>query len=275
MDSNELLRYYDLEERIAAQPNDMRREETPHVIRHVPLAPKTGFRNGFISYSRLDEDMVEQAIDEQIRFFDSLGVGFEWKVYSHDTPPDLRQRLAMRGFEIEDAEAIMALVLDDAPPLLLAPISHDVRRLEDPDLLDDVMAVQRAVWQRDLAGQAGDLRDTMIMHPELIAVYAAYDDGQPVASARLYYDGRSPFVSLWGGSTVATHRKRGFYTALLAVRVQEAIRRGAAFVTIDASPMSRPIVARFGFQHLTTAYACNWPGGSKTVGSRQKAVGRE
>jgi predicted acetyltransferase len=88
-----------------------------------------------------------------------------------------------------------------------------------------------------------------------------------VASARLYHDSRSPFASLWGGSTVATHRKQGFYTALLAVRVQEAIRRGARYLTIDASPMSRPIVARFGFMHLTTAYACNWS--AEAVNSRQ------
>ena len=258
MDSNELLRLYDLEERITAQPNDMRREVTPYGIRHVPLAPKTGFRNGFISYSHLDEGAVESAIDEQIRFFEDLGVGFEWKVYSHDTPPDLRQRLAARGFEVEDAEAIMALVLDEAPPQLLKPVAHDVRLLDDPDQLDDYMAVQRQVWQKNLAGQAGHLRDSMIMHPDLTAVYVAYDQGEPVASARLYYDSRSPFASLWGGSTVTSHRKRGFYTALLAVRVQEAIRRGARYLTIDASAMSRPIVASFGFMHLTTAYACNW-----------------
>lgn len=255
-----MLVLYDREERILAQHAGMQREETSYVIRHVPLEPRSGYRDGFISYSRLAEHEVAPAIDQQVRFFDALGLSFEWKVYEHDTPPDLRQRLAACGFEIEEAEAIMALALDEAPPALLAPLTHDVRRLEDPDQLDDVMAVQRAVWQKDLAGQAGDLRDTMIMHPELIAVYAAYDRGQPVASARLYYDGRSPFASLWGGSTVASHRKRGFYTALLAVRVQEAIRRGARFLTIDASPMSRPIVARFGFQRLTTAYACNWPG---------------
>lgn len=258
MNAQELLALYDREERILAQPSGMQREETNYVIRHVPLEPRSGYRDGFISYSRLAEHQVAPAIDQQVRFFDALGLSFEWKVYEHDTPPDLRQRLAAYGFEVEEGEAIMALELDQAPASLLAPVTHDVRRLDDPDQLDDVMAVQRAVWQKDSAGQAGDLRDTMIMHPELIAVYAAYDQGQPVASARLYYDGRSPFASLWGGSTVATHRQRGFYTALLAVRVQEAIRRGAHYLTIDASPMSQPIVARFGFQHLTTACACNW-----------------
>jgi hypothetical protein len=42
------------------------------------------------------------------------------------------------------------------------------------------------------------------------------------------------------------------------VRVQEAIHRGAHYLTIDANAMSQPIVARFGFMHLTTAWACNW-----------------
>jgi hypothetical protein len=42
--------------------------------------------------------------------------------------------------------------------------------------------------------------------------------------------------------------------------VQEARRRGYRFLTIDASPMSRPIVAKHGFQVLTYAHACEWKG---------------
>jgi hypothetical protein len=30
-------------------------------------------------------------------------------------------------------------------------------------------------------------------------------------------------------------------------------------LTIDASPMSRPIVAQHGFRLLTFAHACKWP----------------
>jgi G:T-mismatch repair DNA endonuclease (very short patch repair protein) len=45
---------------------------------------------------------------------------------------------------------------------------------------------------------------------------------------------------------------------VLAVRAQEARRRGYRYLTIDASPMSRPIVAKHGFQLLTFAHACNW-----------------
>ncbi|MCC6192435.1 MAG: hypothetical protein IT318_25685 [Anaerolineales bacterium] len=51
---------------------------------------------------------------------------------------------------------------------------------------------------------------------------------------------------------------RGRYTALLAARAQEARRRGVRYLTIDASPMSRPIVARHGFTYLTNTIQFGW-----------------
>ena len=35
--------------------------------------------------------------------------------------------------------------------------------------------------------------------------------------------------------------------------------RDVPYLTIDAGEMSRPIVARHGFQTITTATACEWP----------------
>lgn len=258
MDLQQLLALYDLEERIKVEFPDQRREETPTVIRHVSLDPSESARCGFLLYSQLSEATVEPAIQEQVAYFSKLGCGFEWKVYQHDWPADLRHRLAAHGFEVDEPEAIMALELDEAPPLLLAPVSHDVRRIVDPAQIDLVIGVQDEVWGKKHEDLAAHLRRTLRDHSTTLAVYTAFADDRPVSSAWLYFDGRSPFASLWGGSTLAAYRKQGFYTALLAVRVQEAIRRGARFLTIDASPMSRPIVERFGFRQITTAYACTW-----------------
>ena len=66
------------------------------------------------------------------------------------------------------------------------------------------------------------------------------------------------FAGLWGGSTLAAYRGRGLYTALLAARVREARARGVPYLTIDAGAMSRPIVARHGFEVITYATACEW-----------------
>ena len=152
----------------------------------------------------------------------------------------------------------MVLDLHEAPALLLTPVTHDIRRIVDPDEIDAVVSVQGAVWQEDKSGLAEYLSQTMREYPESLSVYAAYADGQIISSAWLTYRPPSPFAGMWGGSTLAAYRKQGFYTALVAVHLQEALRRGARFLTIDASPMSRPIVERFGFRHITTAYACNW-----------------
>jgi predicted acetyltransferase len=80
----------------------------------------------------------------------------------------------------------------------------------------------------------------------------------PACSAWIRFHPPTQFASLWGGSTLPAYRKHGLYTAVLAVRAQEARRRGYRFLTIDASPMSRPIVEKHGFQFLTYAHACNW-----------------
>ena len=124
MDKQQLLDLYEQEERILAEYPHRRREVTPWGVRHMPLDTAIGMRDVFVSYSRLNEQSADQAIEEQIAYCESLGVSFEWKVFSHDTPTDLRDRLAARGFEIDDAEAIMVLDLKETPPLLLAPITH-------------------------------------------------------------------------------------------------------------------------------------------------------
>jgi GNAT superfamily N-acetyltransferase len=63
---------------------------------------------------------------------------------------------------------------------------------------------------------------------------------------------------LWSLSTLAAYRGQGLYTALLAARAQESIQRGIRFLTVDASPMSRPILEKLGFQWLSTFYPRKW-----------------
>jgi len=95
-------------------------------------------------------------------------------------------------------------------------------------------------------------------YPEYMSMYGAYVDNVAVASARINYPRNSQFASLWGGGTLEAYRGQGVYTALVAARVQEAIQRGRRFLTIDASPMSRPIVERLGFVAISISTPCNW-----------------
>ena len=250
-----LRQLYTEYERIRPAHVGVQRDVLPNLIRQIPVDAND---HGTVIYSQLNAADADATIQAQIDYFAELGCDFEWKHYDYDTPPDLKARLEVHGFELEETETIMALPLATAPAELLRPITHDVRRVHSLDELDAIKRIKEEVWgeERDFVIQF--LRLSLTQHPERMSIYIAYAGETPVSCGWLYVPEDNPFASLWGGSTLAAHRKQGFYTALLAVRVQEAIARGKAYLTIDASPMSRPIVERFGFMRLAESTPCLW-----------------
>jgi hypothetical protein len=248
-----LLALYDRALRKEIHYGHTRREVVDGVIRHVAEPP----RLSFVLYSDLDEQTADAAIESQIAFFRQLGQPFEWKVYEHDRPPDLRERLVRQGLIADDPDTIMVLDLREAPEALLAPVEADVRRLSGPEQLDDVIGVLRAVYDAPFDWVYPQLGGDMA-RPGYLSVYVAYVDEEPASTAWSYFYPDSPFAGLWGGTTLESYRRQGLYTALLATRVQEAIRRGKRYLVIDTSDMSRPIVARHGFRLLVRAHGCQW-----------------
>lgn len=258
MTQDDLLALYDQEQRREALFPSVRRDAAGPVVRYVDELP-SGEVN-FVLYSQLTAANADAVIQEQIDYFQGNGRSFEWKLYDHDTPPDLRQRLLAHGFSPGEEEAIMVLDLAQAPEILRQPVRHDVRRLTDPAEVADVVAVEEAVWGGDRSAWGQRLSREMQTAPDYLSIYVAYVSGVTACAGWINFPTDSQFASLWGGSTRPEYRRQGLYTAVLAARVQEAIKRGYRFLTIDASPMSRPIVARHGFQLLTLAHACVWPG---------------
>jgi len=255
MNPEAILALYDQQQRLAYEYPDMRKEVLPHVTRHLRPAPGLSL----ILHSRLNESNAAQVIQEQIADFTRLRLPFTWKVYQHDQPPDLGEHLMAAGFEpdTDPPDAIMALDLQEAPASLLATPAVQIRRLTQPVELDDVIRVEQQVW----GGSFDWIRARMGSHlsvPGYLSVFVAYLDGQPACAGWTYYNLKGEFAGLWGGSTVPEQRTRGCYTAILAARVQEAIRRGYRFLVVDAVPMSRGILASHGFQVITYATSYDW-----------------
>ena len=254
MDKHQILALHDQHQRIEIEYRTMRREVAPDVIRHVAL--KHG--EGMVLYSHLNTANADRVIAEQIAYYQQIGQSFEWKTYDHDTPGDLKDRLSAHDFQAEEPEALLVLDIDMAPSILRQPITHDVRRITDPDRLEEYRRIQEKVWDEPIDWQVAALSDDLINDPDHVGVYIAYATGVPVSAARISFHDHSPFAGLWGGSTLAEYRGRGFYTALLAARLQEARQRGIRYLVIDASPMSRPIVEKNGFQFLTFTQPFTW-----------------
>jgi hypothetical protein len=253
MEPHEILALYDRQQRMEIEFPGMHKEITPYVVRFV----RPGSGMNFVLYSHLDEENVEAVIQEQVAFFRQWDQPFSWKVYDHDKPHDLGKRLNKHGFVPDEHEAIMVLDLENVQPSLLEPVSADIRKIVSREQLQDVIRVEEQVWDGDF----GWITERMGGHLELpgyLSVYMAYVNGEPACTGWTYFYEHSLFAGLWGGSTIAAYRAQGLYSAILGVRVQEAVQRGYRFLTIDASPMSQPIVSKRGFELLAYARDYEW-----------------
>jgi GNAT superfamily N-acetyltransferase len=254
VDIAQIRALYDQEQRQRLIIPGMRREVDGHLVRHISLAEG----GGMVLYSQLAVPEVERAVQAQVAYYQQIGQDFEWKVYSHDSPPDLKDRLQAYGFEIGEEEAILVLDLAAAPAILFEPVTHSLQRVTDPEQIEAVVGVQQQVWQSNFDWLKQRLTTNLRERPNYLSVYIAYVDSVAVASAWTNFPPDNQFASLWGGSTLPVYRRLGIYTALLAARVQEAQRRGIRFLTVDASRMSRPILQKLGFQLIAYAYPCLW-----------------
>jgi GNAT superfamily N-acetyltransferase len=251
---SELLRLFDADERYAATMPGLRREETESIVRHLDLRG----HSGVVLYSRLVRETADAVIRAQVEYFGAVRQDFEWKAYRHDQPADLVERLAAHGFSIEQPEAVMVMDLEQVDIVATGAVS--VRRVTSATELQDVASVKSRVYGDGAADVLDQLTYELDHAPDYLSVYLAFVDDAPAATAWIRFPTDSAFASLWGGSTLPSLRNRGLYSALLWARIDEARRRGYRYVTVDAGPMSRPILEKRGFRTLTFATACIWHG---------------
>lgn len=251
MEAHEILRLYDEEMRRDAPEGRAKIYKQPGLTFFTVPPPSP--RKGWVIYSRLDPTTAEATIRSTIEFYRQQGGEFEWKVYGHDTPLDLKKRLLAHGFVSEDLESVLALDLDSAPPAFWEPSAVRVERLTHSDQLADVARIEDEVFAEDSFDIQTVLGIEMRETPGSISVYVAYADGVPASSAWIRFSPERQFAELYGGATIATQRGKGLYRALVQARAGEARQRGVRFLVVDTSPMSRPILERNGFVFLTHA----------------------
>jgi GNAT superfamily N-acetyltransferase len=250
MDHDAVLALYDRDMREGAQPDspESRIERTGRVVRQVSTAQ--GW-NGVV-WSDLDAGSADAAIAEQIAYYSGLGHEFEWKLYGHDLPVDLGQRLRSAGFTPQPEETLMIgevndLTLDAEPPegIRVVPVT-------DQAGVDLVADVHEAAFGTDSTRLRRQLLAQLTADPDTVVAVVALDGDTPVSAARMELVPGTRFAGLWGGGTVEAWRGRGIYRALVALRAREAVERGYRYLQVDAMPTSRPILERLGFEPLTT-----------------------
>lgn len=230
----------------------------PFASRYVP---RSSSAEPFLSFTNLPVGDERRLIREQIAFFEGRGEPFEWKVYDLDRPSNLRQLLELEGFVTDPPEAFMVFSLDQG--LRSQPADSQKFTVRDAAwddrTIDDVVKIQESVWRREFSWLNSQLRDTLRAHSDQLSIYCAYHGGIPAGCGWIDFPPNSRFADLHGGAVVEELRGQGIYSLLFQRRAQEAQRRGYHYLTVDAAPMSRPILERAGFEYVCGTYPMKMP----------------
>ena len=242
----EMLDLLDLERRTVVYPGVIRFVDGG-VVRDVSVDGKTGD----IVYSSCTEAEVDQAIEREAQAARSVGYELEWKVFGHDQPPRLAERLTAAGFEAGDRELFMVLRADADALARFDLYPCDIRRVTSADGLEAYRMVREEVSGKNGEREVARCLPILQNHPDTMSIYVAYVDGEPAACGRVYLHPDSQFAGLSGGNTREKFRRRGLFIQVVAARIREALNRGIVNICVDALPTSEPILKKRGFQGLT------------------------
>ena len=245
MNQADVLKAYNQYERIELTLAGCQKFETPDLVKFVSNRDL----GSCVAYSNIPHGVLTQRIKAEIEYFKPLKQVFKWFTLSTDSPSNLGESLIEEGFIAEEVSSLMVLDLEQADQSKThCPASELCIEVTDKQGIRDAMLVQKKVWGGDCIAQETSLIRLKEESPNQIHIYVVYQDNKPVSSAWLMSHPDSPFGSIWAGSTLSKYRGKGFYSALLAKRIEDAKAKGLKYLTIQASKMSRPIVANFGFE---------------------------
>jgi len=108
----------------------------------------------------------------------------------------------------------------------------------------------------EAAGFSAHHEEVFMVWPLARARSVGYASEEPrivQATASDYIPG-SAFADLHGGAVLEAARGRGVYSRLLQVRVAHARERRCEYLSVDAAPMSRPILEAKGFTRICGTY---------------------
>jgi len=108
------------------------------MLRMTPTGEDAAWGGG-VFWCDLDESTADAAIAATVDWFRPRGREFEWKLYGHDLPFDLGQRLRAAGFTAEPEETLMIAEVDKHQLIEARGIMHPFEN-RNPQLYDAIVA---------------------------------------------------------------------------------------------------------------------------------------
>jgi len=219
--------------------------------------------SNFLGGVRWSDEEAEMRIEETIAYHRERNIGFQWVVSPYDTPSDLCNRLEKHGLILAGDAATMARSeladLEDIP--INNDLKVDILDGSDEKLLEALAHIlmvcfnwsQEQVDQR-IPGLVERMKDERFREREFSYIGSLM--GQPVGLGRLEL--KSGVAYLGGAATLPEFRGQKVYSTLLRRRMEVAHAHGYHIAAINAEPMSRGIVARYGFKEYARMFIYGW-----------------
>jgi hypothetical protein len=184
----------------------------------------------------------------------------EVKTRGHDHAPGFVDALEECGFVAGERETV---VLGPAAGLLGAEPPHGImlrRAATEADVRAACAQADEAFGGEPMAHRmVAELWSRVQRRDETMQLWLALDDDVVVASGRIDPVPGTTIAGVWGGATLASHRHRGIYRALLSARVSAVMEaNGVEWIHSDCTDDSLPILTAAGLYPVTTTTPYTW-----------------
>jgi hypothetical protein len=204
-----------------------------------------------VAYARWRPEVVDERATELVEMFRSRGLAFTWQIGPNTDAVGLSSVLAARGLHRE----VDALLLTAKIPIRGRPRENDLRLVEEHDerTATDAVRIERGRTPDEVRTRVEARMRYLKCPARRGGGVVAYRGDLAVGYGRWRYgtDGGTLFLN--GASTLQPHRHSGVYTAILAWRMDRAVRDGkTTAVVIAERATSAPILMRIGFREVGT-----------------------
>jgi hypothetical protein len=248
--------------------DDAREWISPNSNWHLSLRGDYGGSGGthpgsnFVGGTHWTAEEADREIEKTIAYHRVRNIGFKWWVGPFDTPGDLSERLGRQGMVLAGDAAMMARVgLDNLDIPINPAIQVELVDGTDEAAVDALIHVTSVCfnWTAERVAHNRPYMVERMCDPKFRDVevsFLARRDGQPVACGRLAF--KCGLAYLMGAGVLPEFRGHRIYATVLCHRLEEAQRRGYHVAAINAEPLSRPIVEKYGFKEFARSYIYGW-----------------